>query len=190
MADDLNEDEENRTLLDDPPSKEDHHKFMLNAMSGIDETNEDDIKPNKDGEEYKERVRLRLSGIQLAKAKFNSIASTYLDRFVPMYSRSVCSCCGVPKRTSEYFITYSLTNNSKVDSAGNRRMPICKTCSLKLFAYYYKITNKDLEKTMRTLCSHLNIYWDADILNIARSRFNDSGRTGSLLSCYITEVSK
>ena len=50
-----------------------------------------------------------------------------------------CSVCGKGLVTDNYWKNYSFSNIGRMDKDGKVCCPICKTCSQKLFDYYYKI---------------------------------------------------
>lgn len=125
----------------------------------------------------------------IAKAKLNQVASIYLERFVPRYNKQICSCCGLPKKVSDFYVVYDISCNSNVDDKGARHMHICKECCQKLFNYYYSVVaKKDIELAMQYMCSNLNLYWDNDVFQIVRKKFEDSGRKGTLFGSYISYI--
>lgn len=122
----------------------------------------------------------------LVKGKLNQTVSTYFNRYVPLYNKHVCTCCGVPKPLNDYYISYNLICSDRVDDKGNFHMYVCKECCQKLFSYCYnKLANKNVELAMQYVCSYLNLYWDVDLFYRARSKFEESGRRGTLVGVYI-----
>lgn len=126
-----------------------------------------------------------------AKGRLNQIVSTYLNRFVPLYNKHVCTCCGMPKNLNEYYVVYNITCSDRVDDKGSYHMWICKECTQKLFAYYYSVVaDKNVELAMQYLCASLNLYWDVDLFYQSKQIFEDKGRTGTLIGSYISEINK
>lgn len=125
----------------------------------------------------------------IAKAKLNQVASIYLERFIPRYNKQICSCCGMPKNVTDYYIVYDIACNSNVDDKGSRHMQVCKECSQKIFNYYYSaVCKKEIELAMQYTCCNLNLYWDNDVFQIVRKEYNDEGRKGTLLGAYIKYI--
>ena len=127
----------------------------------------------------------------LAKARLNWNVSRYLGRFVPVYNKYVCSCCGLPKTIDNFYTVYDMGCNSRIDKNGSYHMHICKECCQKMFAYNYSVlSGKDVEKAVQFMCAQLNLYWNPDMLYIARKEFDDSGRRGTLIGTYISVVNR
>jgi len=126
-----------------------------------------------------------------AKGKLNQIVATYLNRFVPIYNKHICTCCGAPKQLSDYYVVYNITCSDRVDDRGAYHMWICKDCVQKLFAYLYSVlAQKNLELAMQYLCANLNLYWDVDIFYQAKQTYEDTNRTGTLVGCYVSALNK
>ena len=124
-----------------------------------------------------------------AKGKLLQVVSTYFNRFVPLYDKHICTCCGAPKNISDYYTVYNLTCANRIDVSGSFHMWICKECANKLFAYCYSIlANKNVELATQYVCSYLNLYWDVDLFYTARQRFDNIGRKGTLLGSYIQTI--
>lgn len=145
---------------------------------------QDDIIDKEVDEEIKKRKRN--STISLAKAKMNQIVSMYINRFVPIYNKYICTCCGTPMNINDFYITSNITCNSKIDSKGNYHLHVCKTCCQKLLQYFYStIAEKNIELAMQYMCSYLNLYWDVDSFYLARQQYEDNDREGTLIGAYI-----
>jgi len=120
------------------------------------------------------------------KAKILQAVSTYFNRFVPLYDKHICTCCGTPKIVSDYYTVYNLTCANRVDISGSFHMWICKECANKLFAYCYSVlADKNVELATQYVCSYLNLYWDVDLFYTAKQKFDNIGRKGTLLGSYI-----
>ena len=105
--------------------------------------------------------------------------------------RKICSMCN-KSLSSEYFWKhFSYVNSGRIDIDGKLCMPICRTCSQKLFDYYYnEVYDKDLKKAMQNVCIELNLYWDADKLNEAKEVYENNGRKLHILSEYVGAISR
>ena len=129
--------------------------------------------------------------IAMGKKRTHSILSTYFSRFVPLYNKHICTCCGTPKNIEDYYITHALSCGDRVDENGNLHMGICKECVQRMFMYYYvRVANKNIELTMQYMCSQLNMYWDVNCLILAREAFEKKERKGTLIGEYIKIINK
>lgn len=152
---------------------------------------EDDEMPlEEDVEGFLEERKEPINSARInVKTKLNRIISTYFNRFVPLYNKHVCTCCGTPKNIKDYYIVYNLTCGAKVDFRGNYHLWVCKNCVQKLLGYYYSVvTQKNLELSMQYLCATLNLYWDSDLFYTAKKSFEDSDRRGTLVGQYIITI--
>lgn len=145
------------------------------------ESDSKNSKSNKKGPVLSEQAK--------AKAKILQVVSTYFNRFVPLYDKHICTCCGMPKQVNEYYTVYNLTCSNRVDTSGSFHMWICKECANKLFAYCYSVlADKNVELGTQYVCSYLNLYWDVDLFYSAKQRFDNIGRKGTLLGSYIQTI--
>ena len=147
--------------------------------------NDTPIPPNvKDGD-----IKTPVTNRGRAKGNLHKILSTYFNRFVPLYNKYVCSCCGSAKGIENYYVTYDISCGSIIDKHGSLHMPICKECCQRLFAYIYShVAGKNAELAMQNMCSYINLYWDVDMYQIARKSFESSDRKGTLIGEYIKLV--
>ena len=105
-------------------------------------------------------------------------------------AEKVCTICGKPLVTDNYWKNYSFSNIGRMDTSGKICCPICKNCSYKLFDYYYKIGNKNLEYAMERICCDLNIYWDVERLKDAKEVYEKNNRKLHILSEYIGAIGR
>jgi len=125
------------------------------------------------------------------KGKLAQIVSTYFHRFVPLYNKHVCTCCGVPKQLNDYYVVYNITCSDRVDDNGSFHMWVCKECVNRLFAYFYGVlADKNVELAMQYLCASLNWYWDVDYFYQAKKIFEDNDRKGTIVSAYVSEINR
>jgi hypothetical protein len=47
------------------------------------------------------------------------------------------------------------------------------------------LSNKNVELAMQYTCAYLNLYWDVDLFYVAKKRFDEGGRKGTLLGSYV-----
>ena len=115
----------------------------------------------------------------------------YLHRYVPLYDKYVCTCCGKPKVQDEYFLVYAETDMGRIAPDGKMYSHICKDCCKKLYEYlYYEKANKDGEEAMKWLCSYLNIYFDDITYFKAKDAMEKNGKKNHLVEEYMNVVSR
>ena len=115
----------------------------------------------------------------------------YLHRYVPLYDKYVCTCCGKPKVQEEYFLVYAETDMGRIAPDGKMYSHICKDCCKKLYEYlYYEKANKDGEEAMKWLCSYLNIYFDDITYFKAKDAMEKNGKKNHIVEEYMNVVSR
>ena len=115
----------------------------------------------------------------------------YLHRYVPLYDKYVCTCCGKPKIQDEYFLVYAETDMGRIAPDGKMYSHICKDCCKKLYEYlYYEKANKDGEEAMKWLCSYLNIYFDDITYFKAKDAMEKNGKKNHIVEEYMNVVSR
>ena len=115
----------------------------------------------------------------------------YLHRFVPLYDKYVCTCCGKPKVQDEYFLVYAETDMGRIAPDGKMYSHICKDCCKKLYEYlYYEKANKDGEEAMKWLCSYLNIYFDDITYFKAKDAMDKNEKKNHIVEEYMNVVSR
>ena len=115
----------------------------------------------------------------------------YLHRYVPLYDKYVCTCCGKPKVQDEYFLVYAETDMGRIAPDGKMYSHICKDCCKKLYEYlYYEKANKDGEEAMKWLCSYLNIYFDDITYFKAKDAMDKNGKKNHIVEEYMNVVSR
>lgn len=115
----------------------------------------------------------------------------YLHRYVPLYDKYVCTCCGKPKAQDEYFLVYAETDMGRIAPDGKMYSHICKDCCKKLYEYlYYEKANKDGEEAMKWLCSYLNIYFDDITYFKAKEAMEKNGKKNHIVEEYMNVVSR
>ena len=115
----------------------------------------------------------------------------YLHRYVPLYDKYVCTCCGKPKIQDEYFLVYAETDMGRIAPDGKMYSHICKDCCKKLYEYlYYEKANKDGEEAMKWLCSYLNIYFDDITYFKAKDAMEKNDKKNHIVEEYMNVVSR
>lgn len=115
----------------------------------------------------------------------------YLHRYVPLYDKYVCTCCGKPKAQDEYFLVYAETDMGRIAPDGKMYSHICKDCCKKLYEYlYYEKANKDGEEAMKWLCSYLNIYFDDITYFKGKDAMEKNGKKNHIVEEYMNVVSR
>lgn len=115
----------------------------------------------------------------------------YLHRYVPLYDKYVCTCCGKPKAQDEYFLVYAETDMGRIAPDGKMYSHICKDCCKKLYEYlYYEKANKDGEEAMKWLCSYLNIYFDDITYFKAKDAMEKNDKKNHIVEEYMNVVSR
>lgn len=115
----------------------------------------------------------------------------YLHRYVPLYDKYVCTCCGKPKVQDDYFLVYAETDMGRIAPDGKMYSHICKDCCKKLYEYlYYEKANKDGEEAMKWLCSYLNIYFDDITYFKAKDAMEKNDKKNHIVEEYMNVVSR
>ena len=115
----------------------------------------------------------------------------YLHRYVPLYDKYVCTCCGKPKVQDEYFLVYAETDMGRIAPDGKMYSHICKDCCKKLYEYlYYEKANKNGEEAMKWLCSYLNIYFDDITYFKAKDAMEKNDKKNHIVEEYMNVVSR
>lgn len=143
--------------------------------SFLDEKKENFQNENKEKEEYKE--------------SFYKDAYSYIQGYVPIYNKYVCTCCGRPLEIQKFYINFSYSNLNKIDINGNVHIGVCEDCANKIFNYYYtNKAEKDAEKAMKMLCATLNLYWDVDVLYKALKNMELNNNKNHILKEYVSLI--
>ena len=148
-------------------------------------------KQGEESSEIADGVKNKDTPRHRARKTLNQYTAKYFNRFTPMYNKHVCTCCGMPKKVDEFYITSDVACNNRVDKNGFYHMSICKDCLQKeLLFFYYERAGKNIELAMQLLCASNNIYWDVDYFYGAKKDFEDNGRNTNLIYHYISFVNR
>lgn len=115
----------------------------------------------------------------------------YFNRFVPLYDKYVCSCCGKALPQDKYFLAYNEGNLGRIEANGKMHTHICMDCCKNLYEYlFYEKADKDGEKAMKWLCSYLNIYYDDVSYLKARKTMEEKDRKTHIVEEYMSVISR
>ena len=115
----------------------------------------------------------------------------YFNRFVPLYDKYVCSCCGKALSQDKYFLAYNEGNLGRIEANGKMHTHICIDCCKNLYEYlFYEKADKDGEKAMKWLCSYLNIYYDDVSYLKAKKTMEEKDRKTHIVEEYMSVISR
>ena len=115
----------------------------------------------------------------------------YFNRFVPLYDKYVCSCCGKALPQDKYFLAYNEGNLGRIEANGKMHAHICMDCCKNLYEYlFYEKADKDGEKAMKWLCSYLNIYYDDVSYLKAKKTMEEKDRKTHIVEEYMSVISR
>lgn len=115
----------------------------------------------------------------------------YFNRFIPLYDKYVCSCCGKALPQEKYFLAYNEGNLGRIEPNGRMHTHICIDCCKNLYEYlFYEKADKDSEKAMKWLCSYLNIYYDDVSYFKAKKAMEEKDRKTHIVEEYMNVISR
>ena len=115
----------------------------------------------------------------------------YFNRFVPLYDKYACSCCGKALPQDKYFLAYNEGNLGRIEPNGKMHTHICMDCCKNLYEYlFYEKADKDGEKAMKWLCSYLNIYYDDVSYFKAKKTMEEKDRKTHIVEEYMSVISR
>ena len=115
----------------------------------------------------------------------------YFNRFVPLYDKYVCSCCGKALPQDKYFLAYNEGNLGRIEPNGKMHTHICMDCCKNLYEYlFYEKADKDGEKAMKWLCSYINIYYDDVSYFKAKKTMEEKDRKTHIVEEYMSVISR
>ena len=115
----------------------------------------------------------------------------YFNRFIPLYDKYVCSCCGKALPQEKYFLAYNEGNLGRIEPNGRMHTHICIDCCKNLYEYlFYEKADKDGEKAMKWLCSYLNIYYDDVSYFKAKKAMEEKDRKTHIVEEYMNVISR
>lgn len=167
-------------------------------QSGIDEQNEiiadeDDVTPDimekiNSGKKSKSKKK-KEDGINVPEylQKYYTIWMKYFGRYVPLYNKYVCTCCGRPLPQGEYYLNYNEMDLARVEPTGKMHTHLCKDCCKRLYEYlFFEKAKEDGQVAMMWFCSALNIYYDETIYLQAKQECSKKDSKKHIIDCYMS----
>ena len=167
-------------------------------QGGIDEQNEiiadeDDVTPDimekiNSGKKSKSKKK-KEDGINVPEylQKYYTIWMKYFGRYVPLYNKYVCTCCGRPLPQGEYYLNYNEMDLARVEPTGKMHTHLCKDCCKRLYEYlFFEKAKEDGQVAMMWFCSALNIYYDETIYLQAKQECSKKDSKKHIIDCYMS----
>ena len=167
-------------------------------QGGIDEQNEiiadeDDVTPDimekiNSGKKSKSKKK-KEDGINVPEylQKYYTIWMKYFGRYVPLYNKYVCTCCGRPLPQGEYYLNYNETDLARVEPTGKMHTHLCKDCCKRLYEYlFFEKAKEDGQVAMMWFCSALNIYYDETIYLQAKQECSKKDSKKHIIDSYMS----
>ena len=167
-------------------------------QGGIDEQNEiiadeDDVTPDimdkiNSGKKSKSKKK-KEDGINVPEylQKYYTIWMKYFGRYVPLYNKYVCTCCGRPLPQGEYYLNYNEMDLARVEPTGKMHTHLCKECCKRLYEYlFFEKAKEDGQVAMMWFCSALNIYYDETIYLQAKQECSKKDSKKHIIDCYMS----
>lgn len=167
-------------------------------QSGIDEQNEiiadeDDVTPDimekiNSGKKSKSKKK-KEDGINVPEylQKYYTVWMKYFGRYVPLYNKYVCTCCGRPLPQGEYYLNYNEMDLARVEPTGKMHTHLCKDCCKRLYEYlFFEKAKEDGQVAMMWFCSALNIYYDETIYLQAKQECSKKDSKKHIIDSYMS----
>ena len=167
-------------------------------QGGIDEQNEiiadeDDVTPDimekiNSGKKSKSKKK-KEDGINVPEylQKYYTIWMKYFGRYVPLYNKYVCTCCGRPLPQGEYYLNYNEMDLARVEPTGKMHTHLCKDCCKRLYEYlFFEKAKEDGQIAMMWFCSALNIYYDETIYLQAKQECSKKDSKKHIIDSYMS----
>lgn len=167
-------------------------------QGGIDEQNEiiadeDDVTPDimdkiNSGKKSKSKKK-KEDGINVPEylQKYYTTWMKYFGRYVPLYNKYVCTCCGRPLPQGEYYLNYNEMDLARVEPTGKMHTHLCKDCCKRLYEYlFFEKAKEDGQVAMMWFCSALNIYYDETIYLQAKQECSKKDSKKHIIDSYMS----
>lgn len=144
----------------------------------------------------KKEIEKKITPAKLARMKFEEERAQIInDNFKPVTKlakeeKKICSCCGKQLIEDNYWESYSLANNGRMNIQGKVCNSICKSCAQLLFDYYYKQSRRNTEYALEHVCCDMNFYWDPEKYKEAKEVYEKNHRKLHILSEYVGAVNR
>lgn len=158
---------------------------LLDEEKDIHELIVDEI--NKDKDE-KEKIIIKVPKfLQISYKTWNK----YFFRFVPLFNKHICSCCGQVLAFDSFFPQYVETNLARIEENGKMHSHVCINCCKKIYEYlFYEKAEKDPVLAMKWYCSYLNIYFDEILYYRAKDTMTKHGLKNHIIYEYMKIINK
>ena len=167
-------------------------------QGGIDEQNEiiadeDDVTTDimekiNSGKKSKSKKK-KEDGINVPEylQKYYTVWMKYFGRYVPLYNKYVCTCCGRPLPQGEYYLNYNEMDLARVEPTGKMHTHLCKDCCKRLYEYlFFEKAKEDGQVAMMWFCSALNIYYDETIYLQAKQECSKKDSKKHIIDSYMS----
>lgn len=167
-------------------------------QGGIDEQNEiiadeDYVTPDimekiNSGKKSKSKKK-KEDGINVPEylQKYYTVWMKYFGRYVPLYNKYVCTCCGRPLPQGEYYLNYNEMDLARVEPTGKMHTHLCKDCCKRLYEYlFFEKAKEDGQVAMMWFCSALNIYYDETIYLQAKQECSKKDSKKHIIDSYMS----
>lgn len=115
----------------------------------------------------------------------------YFSRFVPLFNKQICSCCGQVLNYDSYFPQYVETNLARIEKNGTMRAHVCINCCKRIYEYLFYIkAEKDPVEAMKWFCSYMNVYFDETIYYKAKESMKKNGMKFHIIQEYMYIIDK
>lgn len=115
----------------------------------------------------------------------------YFNRFVPLYDRYVCTCCGQPLTLDKFFPQYVETNLARIEPDGKMHTSICIDCCKRIYEYlFYTKAEKDPVLAMKWFCSYINVYYNEAVYYQARDTMEKNKRKNHIVYEYMQIINR
>lgn len=126
------------------------------------------------------------SVIYVAKNKFG---------ISPDEGKQRCIMCKTDKQHSAFFRSYSIADLGSINSKGERHLPVCKSCTRKIYNYLEDQYGRDMPKIFNHWCQILNLYYSNEVFEAAMNFHNGRKGTGmaekfDIITDYITALGR
>lgn len=196
-------DPDNKFLKMDFDKYEETEEAYKDALEMIDkelrgevvQEEKEDIKDNlsdiiRQEEEKNKKIEKKVKVPKFLQEKYRNWTK-YFQRFVPLYNRHICSCCGQILDYDNFFPQYVETNLARIEPSGKMHQHICKDCSKKLYEFlFFEKAHRDPMEAMKWYCSYLNIYFDEQVFYQAKKQMEDNGRKNHIVYEYLQVIGR
>lgn len=155
----------------------------------IEEFLEEQGKKDKEKEENKSLKKI-IKAPRFLQTKYKEWTK-YFPRFVPLFNKQICSCCGQVLSYDSYFPQYVETNLARIEENGVMRSHVCINCCKRIYEYlFYTKAEKDPVEAMKWYCSYMNIYFSEVVYYKARENMKINGMKFHIVQEYMYIIDK